>query len=315
MTGSEQIAVPGRAAGVELVGKLGVDDPALVTEPECRRHGEHGDEVEVEEVRERDESGRSVFHRRVDDLPANPRRGQLEPVTQDEHGLDQAIVDGVHEGGGREAREREEHALHRARRPCRRAEPRAERRSPERVVEHRGAEEVPPVDEDVEAVVEPLGLGLVHEVEDVLGEGEPEADCGSVDHSGGHTLEDREPEPPPDPADRPDRGEKGEPLGTLLHERGSDRVAEDVARVGREHRLHGAVPGERDQRGAGRAPPRHQREQAERLAFVDVDEPDQQQDDDGLDDRVADVEARLLRTSSVAPGWKLERKPSRGGLG
>ena len=232
---------------------------------------------------------------RVDDLPARPGRRLVEPVAEREDGLDETVVDRVHQHGGREPGEGEEHLARAARRPHRRAEPGPERRRPEWVVEHGRPEEVAAVEEDVEAALQSLVLGRIDEIEDVLGEREAEPDRGAVDDPARDPFEDGQAEALAEPADRADRRQQRKPLRGLLDERRRDRVPEDVARGVGEHRPHDPIAGEGDQRRAGRAPADHHRQQPERLAPVGVGQPDQQQDDDRLDDGVADVEARVVQ--------------------
>ena len=177
------------------------------------------------------------------------------------------------------------------------AEAGAEGRGPDRVAEHRGAEEVATVDVDAEGGGEVALLGDAEEVVEVLGEREADPDRGAVDDSIGGAVELEHAEPASRPSGGQERGDQGEALRQLLDDRRRDHRPEDdvdlLARASSRGRRC------RSRRGwPRRSPPEeHREDDRDRLALVEVEEPDQQEDEHGLQEGVGEEE--VLRGERV----------------
>ena len=199
----------------------------------------------------------------------------------------------MHQDREREAGGREQDLERASGRPRRKAEPRAERRSEQRVVENRRPEEVAPADEEIDPGDEPFRLRPVEEEREVLGQGEPESDRGAVDEPVVEPLEDGDPESPRHAPEDENRDDERDAFRALLDQRRGDRVPEDDLDVPVEQPFDGPVPSDRDRGGTGRAPQRNEADDPKGLRLVPVEQPDGDDHDHRLHDRDRQVERRL----------------------
>ena len=130
--------------------------------------------------------------------PRYPGGGGVESVAQDQEEFDEAVVDGVHEDRNREAGCWPPDATPPG--PTLGGGPDScpERGGEERMMQSGRAEEIPSPEIYVGTHLDPLVGRVVDEVEEILGEGEADADGGSANHARDCPIE----APSPDVADK-----------------------------------------------------------------------------------------------------------------
>jgi uncharacterized protein len=295
-------AIPFDQAGVRLLPELFANDAALVAEPECDRDDECDEEQLVETIDHRrgdvprrlhppdDIIGQGCAAGHVEDAAALFVELQIaiEAVTCDHHDLDCTVVKRVHQDCEGQPERRQEDGHEGSADPGHGTEGSAERGGVDRVAEHRRAEWI----DTVSVCLEAADHGVVEQIREILRESEAEPDGGSVDDAVRDAVELTDTDDPREAPREQECGDEREALGELFDWRRRKGGAEDSVDVVAEEATKRSVPDSGKQDGDGRAPDEQQGDREQRFTLVEVEEPNQQEQDARLEQGVHDVDVR-----------------------